>query len=199
MPEGIWKWAQLKGITVVGTGDFTHPKWFAELGEKLEPTGQGLFLLKKEHRREGVVPESCTGEVFFLLSSEISCIYKKNGRTRKIHCLIFMPDLARAAKFNLALSRIGNIASDGRPILGLDAKELLRMTLDIAPDAMFVPAHAWTPHFSVFGAASGFDTMEECFEELTPHIRAVETGLSSDPLHELAALRPGSPHAHIQL
>ncbi len=180
MPEGIWRWAQLKGIAVVGTGDFTHPKWFAELEEKLEPTGQGLFLLKKASCPQGV-PESCEGQVFFLLSSEISCIYKKNGRTRKIHCLIFMPDLARAARLNLALSRIGNIASDGRPILGLDAKELLKMTLDIASDAMFIPAHAWTPHFSIFGAASGFDTMEECFEELTPHIHAIETGLSSDP------------------
>ena len=127
------------------------------------------------------MPQTCAGDVFFLLSSEISCIYKKNGKTRKIHCLIFMPDMARAARLNLALSRIGNITSDGRPILGLDAKELLKMTLDIAPDAMFVPAHAWTPHFSVFGAASGFDTMEECFEELTPHIHAIETGLSSDP------------------
>ena len=181
VPEGIWKWAQLKGIVVVGTGDFTHPKWFAELQDKLEPTGTGLFLLKKEHRRDDSVPQSCAHDVFFLLSSEISCIYKKNGRTRKVHCLIFMPDMAHAARLNLALSKIGNIVSDGRPILGLDAKELLRMTLDIAPDAMFVPAHAWTPHFSVFGAASGFDTMEECFEELTPHIHAIETGLSSDP------------------
>jgi uncharacterized protein (TIGR00375 family) len=94
---------------------------------------------------------------------------------------VFVPDLASAAKFNLALSRIGNIRSDGRPILGLDAKELLKITLDTSPQAMFIPAHAWTPHFSVFGAASGFDSLEECFEELTPHIHAVETGLSSDP------------------
>jgi len=181
IPEGIWKWAQFKGIGIVGTGDFTHPKWFAELDRKLEPAGQGLFVLKKEYRREDRVPRSCSQEVLFLLSSEISCIYKKNGKTRKIHCLIFMPDMARAARLNLALSRIGNITSDGRPILGLDAKELLKMTLDIASEAMFVPAHAWTPHFSIFGAASGFDTMEECFEELTPHIHAIETGLSSDP------------------
>lgn len=181
VPEGIWKWAQLKGITVAGTGDFTHPGWFAELGEKLEPTGNGLFQLKKEHRRENGVPESCRAEVFFLLSSEISCIYKKNGRTRKIHCLIFMPDMAGAARLNLVLSRMGNITSDGRPILGLDAKELLKIALDASPEALFVPAHAWTPHFSVFGAASGFDSMEECFEDLTPNIHAVETGLSSDP------------------
>ena len=180
-PEGIWKWAQLKGITVVGTGDFTHPAWFKELTEKLEPTGNGLFQLKRAHRPEKEVPDSCRAEVFFLLSVEISCIYRKNGRTRKVHCLIFVPDLASAARLNLALSRIGNIASDGRPILGLDARELLKITLDVSPEALFIPAHAWTPHFSVFGAASGFDSMEECFDDLTAHIYAIETGLSSDP------------------
>ena len=181
VPEGIWKWAQLKGIALVGTGDFTHPGWFREIREKLEPLGNGLFRLKDGHGREGGVPASCSGDVSFLLSAEISCIYRKNGRTRKVHCLIFMPDLERVAHFNLALARIGNITSDGRPILGLDAKELLKITLDITPDAVFVPAHVWTPHFSVLGAASGFDSMEECFEELTPHVFAVETGLSSDP------------------
>ena len=181
MPEGIWKWAQLKGITLVGTGDFTHPGWFRELQEKLEPLGNGLFRLKESHRQEGGVPLSCAGEVSFLLSTEISCIYSKNGRTRKVHCLVFMPDFAHAAQFNLTLARIGNISSDGRPILGLDAKELLKITMGIAPEAVFVPAHVWTPHFSVLGAASGFDSMEECFEELTAQIFAVETGLSSDP------------------
>ncbi len=180
VPEGIWRWAQMKGIRVVGTGDFTHPKWFSELGEKLESEGNGLFRLKEEPRAESV-PDSCKADVSFLLSAEISCIYKKRDRTRKIHCLVFLPDFASAAKFNLALSRIGNITSDGRPILGLDAKELLRITLDASPEAVFIPAHAWTPHFSVFGAASGFDSLEECFEELTPHIAAIETGLSSDP------------------
>ena len=181
VPEGIWKWAQLKGIRLVGTGDFTHPGWFRELQEKLEPLGNGLFRLKGVHRHESGVPVSCAGEVSFLLSAEISCIYSKNGRTRKVHCLVFMPDFAHAAQFNLALARIGNISSDGRPILGLDAKELLKITMDIAPEAVFVPAHIWTPHFSVLGAASGFDSMEECFEELTAQIFAVETGLSSDP------------------
>ncbi len=181
VPEGIWKWAQLKGITLVGTGDFTHPGWFRELQEKLEPSDNGLFRLKEGLRQGGGVPLACAGEVSFLLSAEISCIYSKNGRTRKVHCLVFMPDFARAAQFNLALARIGNISSDGRPILGLDAKELLKITMDIAPEAVFVPAHVWTPHFSVLGAASGFDSMEECFEELTPQISAVETGLSSDP------------------
>ena len=179
-PEGIWKWAQLKGITVIGTGDFTHPKWFRELNEKLEPAGNGLFRLRKEYRSEDI-PASCRAEVLFLLSVEISCIYRKNGRTRKVHAVVFTPDFAAAARMNMALARIGNLNADGRPILGLDVKELLRIALDACPDAMLVPAHAWTPHFSVFGAESGFDSLEECFEELTPHVHAIETGLSSDP------------------
>jgi len=180
-PEGIWKWAQLKGISVIGTGDFTHPKWLKELDEKLAPLGNGLFSLRREFQADDV-PASCRADVSFILSAEISCIYSKNGKTRKIHSIILAPDLAAAARLNIALSRIGNLHSDGRPILGLDAKELLRITLDASPDAVLIPAHAWTPHFSVFGAASGFDSMEECFEELTPHIHAIETGLSSDPL-----------------
>ncbi len=179
-PEGIGKWAQLKGIRVIGTGDFTHPQWFQELGEKLEPTGAGLFTLKKEFPVVDV-PDSCKADVSFLLSAEISCIYSKGGRTRKVHALVLAPDLDVAGRINAALARIGNISSDGRPILGLDAKELLRFVLDASPDALFIPAHAWTPHFSVFGSASGFDSLEECFEELTPHIHAIETGLSSDP------------------
>jgi uncharacterized protein (TIGR00375 family) len=180
-PEGIWKWAQLKGISVIGTGDFTHPKWLKELDEKLEPGSDGLFALRKEFQYEGV-PASCSADVRFLLSAEISCIYSKKGKTRKIHSIVLAPDFASAARINLALMKIGNLHSDGRPILGLDAKELLRITLEEAPDAIVIPAHAWTPHFSVFGAASGFDSLEECFEELTPHICAIETGLSSDPL-----------------
>lgn len=179
-PEGLWKWAQIKGITLVGTGDFTHPAWLAELKEKTEPLGNGLFGLKKSLMTEGV-PSLCAAPVFFMLSSEISSIYSKNGKTRKVHSLVFVPDFLDAARINMALSRIGNLSSDGRPILGLDAKELLKIVMDISPEALLVPAHVWTPHFSVFGAMSGFDSMEECYEELTPHIRAVETGLSSDP------------------
>ncbi len=180
-PEGIWKWAQLKGIRVIGTGDFTHPGWLKELQHKLDPLGNGLFELKKEFRT-GDVPVSCRTEVSFILSTEISCIYSKNGKTRKVHAIVLAPDFAGAARLNLALAGIGNLNADGRPILGLDAKELLRMTLKASPGAMLIPAHAWTPHFSVFGAASGFDSLEECFEDLTPHIHAIETGLSSDPL-----------------
>jgi len=179
-PEALWRWAQLKGITVVGTGDFTHPAWLMELTERLEPAGDGLFRLKKEFQSKDI-PDSVRADVFFMLSSEISCIYKKNGRTRKIHSIVYVPDLIDCAKINIALSRIGNLASDGRPILGLDAKVLLKIVMDTCPHAMFVPAHAWTPHFSVFGAESGFDSLEECFEEFTPHIHTIETGLSSDP------------------
>lgn len=179
-PEAIWKWAQIKGISVVGTGDFTHPKWFKELNDKLEPLGNGLFRLKKAYRGDDV-PVSCRGEVSFILTTEISCIYSKHRKTRKIHCLVFVPDFLSAAKLSIALAKIGNLNADGRPILGLDAKELLKIVLDTSPEAMLVPAHAWTPHFSVFGAMSGFDSLDECFEELTPNIHAIETGLSSDP------------------
>ena len=179
-PESIHRWAQLKGISVIATGDFTHPRWFKELTEKLEPTGTGLFTLKREFSSDHI-PDSCRADVFFLLSAEISCIYRKKGRTRKVHSLVHVPDFAAAVRLNTALSKIGNLAADGRPILGLDAKDLLEIVLGASPDALLVPAHAWTPHFSVFGAASGFDSLQECFEDLTPHIVAIETGLSSDP------------------
>jgi len=179
-PESIWKWAQLKGISVIGTGDFTHPQWLTELENKLEPDGNGLYTLRKGLHTDSV-PELCRADVHFMLTAEVSCIYSKNGKTRKVHAVLLVPDIAGAAKISTALSKIGNINSDGRPILGLDAKELLRIVLDAAPDAVYVPAHAWTPHFSVFGAVSGFDSLEECFDELTPHIYAIETGLSSDP------------------
>ena len=179
-PEGIWKWAQLKGINVIGTGDFTHPQWIKELKKKLDPAGNGLFTLKKKYMTDDV-PGTCKADVSFILSAEISSIYRKNGQTRKVHSVVLMPDIASAERLSLVLSKIGNLKSDGRPILGLDAKKLLRITLDVSSEAMLIPAHIWTPHFSVLGAASGFDSLEECYEELTPHIHAVETGLSSDP------------------
>jgi len=181
LPENIWKWAQLKGITVIGTGDFTHPEWFKELREKIESAENGLFRFKKEFQTDDV-PDLCRADVFFILSAEISCIYSKKGKIRKIHSIVFVPDFATAARINAVLSKIGNLSSDGRPILGLDSKELLKIILDVSDEAMLVPAHAWTPHFSVFGAGSGFDSLEECFEELTSYIYAIETGLSSDPL-----------------
>ena len=181
--ENLYYWSQLKGVTVVGTGDSTHPAWLQELQEKLSPAEPGLFELKAEYRRsvDENVPESCRGLVRFLISAEVSSIYKKQDKVRKVHNLIFFPDLAAASRFNTSLSKVGNIASDGRPIVGLDSKELLRMALAATPDAFFVPAHIWTPHFSVLGANSGFDSLEDCFEELTIHVHAVETGLSSDP------------------
>lgn len=178
--ENLWKWSQLKGIDVIGTGDFTHPKWFVELKDKLEVTSNNLFKLKDNYRKH-YIPESCRSEVFFMLTTEISCIYSKNGRIRKIHNLVFIPDFNVASKINAALSKIGNLSADGRPILGLDAKELLKIIRDISDKAMLVPAHAWTPHFSIFGSGSGFDSLEECFEELAPYVYSIETGLSSDP------------------
>ncbi len=177
-PENLSYWAQIKGIKVMGTGDFTHPEWFRELSEKLSIDNNGLYRLSTE---PPPVPESCQGEVFFVPTAEISCIYSKGGKTRKIHLVVIMPTLEDAGALNTRLSRIGNITADGRPILGLDAMLLLRMVLEITDRALVIPAHAWTPHFSIFGAFSGFDSLEECFEDLTPEIYAIETGLSSDP------------------
>lgn len=183
VPESLYRWAQLKGITVVGTGDFTHPAWFTELQEKLEPAEPGLYRLKPELAApvDAEIPAACRTEVRFMLTSEISSIYKRHERTRKVHNLIFAPSFSAVANMTDKLARIGNLHSDGRPILGLDSEELLRIMLERAPEALFVPAHAWTPHFSVFGANSGFDSLEECFGELSPHIQVIETGLSSDP------------------
>ncbi|MBN1494475.1 DNA helicase UvrD [Candidatus Peregrinibacteria bacterium] len=181
--ENLYKWAQIKGIKVIGTGDFTHPRWFAEILEKLEPAEEGLFKLKQEFAKkiDGEVPASCKAEVRFILSVEISSIYKKNDKTRKVHNIIFAPSLEVASKLNTRLGNIGNIKSDGRPILGLDSKKLLEICLEISDKCYLVPAHIWTPHFAVLGSNSGFDTFEECYEELTPKIFAAETGLSSDP------------------
>ncbi len=171
-------WAAIKGIGLMGTGDFTHPEWFKELNEGLEPTEKGLYRLKEPPE---TLPDTCSGEVFFVPTAEISCIYSKAGKTRKIHVLIIMPTLEDVAVFNARLDRVGNITSDGRPILGLDAKVLMEIALEVSERSLVVPAHAWTPHFSVFGSVSGFDSLKECFEELTERIYAIETGLSSDP------------------
>ena len=179
-PEHLDLWAGKKGINIVGTGDFTHPAWRAELAEKLEPAEPGLYMLKKEYslQRPSILGQSSPR---FVISGEISSIYKKNGRVRKVHSLILLPSLEAAEVLSRRLEAIGNIHSDGRPILGLDCHDLLAITLEACPDAIYVPAHIWTPHFSLFGAFSGFDTIEECYEELTPQIHALETGLSSDP------------------
>lgn len=179
-PEGISRWAQIKGIKVIGTGDFTHPLWLKELKEKLEPVSDGLFRLKKQYIPSDV-PSSSLSDVFFMLSAEISSIYSKGGRLRKVHSIILAPSFSVVDEINKRLSRIGNLSADGRPILGLDAKRLLEIVLKVSENAMLIPAHAWTPHFSVFGAFSGFDSLDECFDELTPNVYAIETGLSSDP------------------
>ena len=182
-PENLHKWSALKGVDVVGTADFTHPEWLAELKEKLVPAEEGLYRLRDDlvEAVEQELPASCRSEVRFLLSVEISSIYKRHGRTRKVHNVVILPDFAAADRFNRRLGRIGNLKSDGRPILGLDSRDLLEISLEVCPEVLFIPAHIWTPHFAVLGASSGFDSMEECFDDLLPHIYAVETGLSSDP------------------
>jgi uncharacterized protein (TIGR00375 family) len=181
--EHLAWWARRKGITVVATGDFTHPVWFDELRDKLVPAEPGLFRLRPEIEREveRLLPASCAGPTRFLLEVEISTIYKKGERTRKVHHLVYAASFETAGRFRERLGKIGNLASDGRPILGLDSRHLLEITLESGPDAYLVPAHVWTPWFSVLGSKSGFDAVEECYEDLSPHIFAVETGLSSDP------------------
>lgn len=178
-PEFLDLWARRKGIGLLGTGDFTHPAWRQALKEKLVAAEEGFYRL----RDELIQPDATPGAVQprFVVSGEISSIYKKNGKTRKVHNVIILPGLEEAELLSQKLEAIGNIHSDGRPILGLDSRDLLEITLESCPRAIFIPAHIWTPHFSLFGAFSGFDTIEECFEDLTGHIHALETGLSSDP------------------
>ncbi len=181
--EHLFKWAQIKGIQVVATGDITHPGWLEEIKTKLEPAEEGLFQLKNEYAKhmESEVPAACKSEVRFILSGEISNIYKKGDHVRKIHNVVFFPSIEVAQKFQSTLEKIGNIRSDGRPILGLDARNLLELVLESNELSFLIPAHIWTPWFSILGSKSGFDSIEACFEDLTPHIFAVETGLSSDP------------------
>jgi uncharacterized protein (TIGR00375 family) len=181
--EHLALWAQIKGIQVLGTGDFTHPRWFAELQEKLEPAEEGLFKLKDEYLRttRDQVPESCRAPVRFMLTVEISNIYKKTDKVRKVHHCVFAPGFAAAEKIRGRLEAIGNINSDGRPILGLDSRNLLEIVLESDPLSYLIPAHIWTPWFSVLGSKGGFDRVDDCFGDLADNIFAVETGLSSDP------------------
>ena len=178
-PEYLDLWARKKGIHIVGTGDFTHPAWREELREKLEPAEDGLYVLKKEYVLEEA--RKMDHRPRFVVTGEISSIYKKGDRVRKVHSLLLLPGLEEAEALARRLELIGNIHSDGRPILGIPCRDLLEIMMETAPEGVYVPAHIWTPHFSLFGAFSGFDTIEECFEDLTPHIHALETGLSSDP------------------
>ena len=142
-PEHLDLWARRKGINILGTGDFTHPAWREELNEKLEEAEEGLYTLKKEYRIEDNLAGSCT-QPRFVISGEISSIYKKNGKVRKVHSLILLPGLEDAQKLSKKLETIGNIHSDGRPILGLDCRNLLEITLELCPRAIFIPAHIWT-------------------------------------------------------
>ena len=182
--EGLYRWGKIKGINIIGTGDFTHPAWFAEIQDKLEPAEPGLFKLRQDLAIaiDKTLPASIRKNLIrFALTVEISNIYSKNEKVRKLHNLVIMPSVKAVSQFNSALERIGNLKADGRPILGLDSKQLLTLTLDTDPSALFVPAHIWTPWFSMFGSKSGFNSIDEAFEELAPEIKAIETGLSSDP------------------
>ncbi len=187
-PEHLDGWARIKGITLLGTGDCTHRGWLAELKEKLEPAEDGSNLyrladgLRLASRCLGGIPVRESAPVRFMLSGEISSIYKKGGKVRKVHNLVFFPHFEGAELFARKLEEGGyNIKSDGRPIIGMDSAELLALLLDVCPQAQLVPAHIWTPWFSVLGSKSGFDSLEECYGDLTGQILAVETGLSSDP------------------
>jgi len=169
LPE-MERWARIKGLAVVGSGDFTHPLWFRHLKSSLGESAPGLYSLNQGPSR-----------VFFILSSEISLIYKKNDRVRKVHLLVLAPSLAAVEKINASLGRRFNLRADGRPILGADVRDLSIEILGIDDRAMIIPAHIWTPWFSLLGSRSGFDSLEECFEDAAPFIHAVETGLSADP------------------
>lgn len=169
--EVLDQWAKIKGINVLSCGDFTHPQWFKELKENLFESEPGLYKLKK-------IKSASTR---FILTVEISCIYSKKGKVRKVHVLIFAPSFEVAEKINKQLGWRGNLRADGRPILGLDAKELTKIVLNISEQCLIVPAHIMTPWFGLFGSKSGFDYIEECFEEYSKYIYALETGLSADP------------------
>jgi uncharacterized protein (TIGR00375 family) len=189
-PAYLERWARIKGIDRLGTGDCTHPQWLVELREQLDEREEGLYTLKDGVRAdfdagpamtEGLPRPGRDGVPRFVLTGEISTIYKRGERTRKVHHLVILPDFRAAAAFQAGLERVGNIASDGRPILGIDSRELLALLLDVDERSLLIPAHIWTPWFSVLGAQSGFNSIEECYGDLTPFIPAVETGLSSNP------------------
>lgn len=184
--EHIELWCKIKGIDIVAVADFTHPVWFKELSEKLTEAEEGLYKIKdsvsKANEITGIGRHiSIDRPVRFLFATEISCIYKNKGKVRRNHIVIVVPNMDAAAKVNQKLGEIGNLKADGRPILGLPSKELARIVLEVDPNSLVIPAHIWTPWFSMFGSKSGYDSMEECFDELTEHIYACETGLSSDP------------------
>ncbi|MBU1130590.1 endonuclease Q family protein [Patescibacteria group bacterium] len=170
--ENIDKWAKLKGIDIIGTGDFTHPAWFNDIENQLEEAKSGLYKFK-----------GSDSGTLFMLTTELSCIYKQGGKARRLHICILAPNIDFVKKLIKELKDRGcNLAADGRPIIGLSAKELLKICLEIDENHLTIPAHAWTPWFAIFGSKSGFDSIEECYEELSEYIYSIETGLSSDPL-----------------
>lgn len=182
--ENIYKWGKIKGINIIGTADFTHPLYLQEIKEKLIPAEPGLFTLREDLAKEidSQLPASVRSNLMrFILSTEISNIYSKNEKVRKMHNMVILPDFKSVDSLNSILSQIGNLKADGRPILGLDSKKLLEIVIGLDEYAQFIPAHIWTPWFSLYGSRSGFNSIEEAFEELSDHIKIVETGLSSDP------------------
>lgn len=172
--ENIDRYCSQKGVQIVATGDFTHPFWFSEIKKTLEEKEPGLYVCKNHPMAEKY-------QTRFICSTEISCIYSKGGKVRRLHILVLAPNIETVEKINKDLSKVGNLSADGRPILGLDAKRLAEIVFNIDKNCMVIPAHAWTPWFAVFGSKSGFDSLKECFEELTSQIYSIETGLSSDP------------------
>ena len=179
-------WARIKGVHILGTGDFTHPAWFQQLKDTLQPAEEGFFCLQEGIKRDFsslLHSDIVTAPILtrFVLTAEISTIYKRDGKVRKVHHILVVPDFASAKRIKETLASIGNIESDGRPILGLDSRDLLEILLEKAPGGFLIPAHIWTPWFSLFGSKSGFDRLEDCFADLSHHIFALETGLSSDP------------------
>jgi uncharacterized protein (TIGR00375 family) len=181
--EHLAHWACRKGISVVGTGDVTHPGWMEEIRKSLLPAEPGLYKLIPEIESSGVsrLPAACQGPVRFMLTGEIATIYKSGDRTRKVHHVVCLPDLEAAGRLSRSLSRIGNLEADGRPMLGLDSRDLLEMVLESSDASFLIPAHIWTPWFAVLGSKSGFDSVEECYRDLAEHVFCLETGLSSDP------------------
>lgn len=164
--ETLTRWCGLKGITVVGTGDFTHPVWLRELRAKLKPNGRGLYAFGEQH---------------FMLTTEVSNIYPQGGRLRKIHNILLTPSFEVVDRINAVLARFGSLMADGRPTLSLPSDKLVEYVMEVSPECMVIPAHVWTPWFSLYGSNSGFDSLQECFGDQARHIHAVETGLSSDP------------------
>jgi DNA helicase II / ATP-dependent DNA helicase PcrA len=181
--QSLYKWGQIKGIYLLATGDFTHPLWFGAINEMLEEAEPGLFRLKKNLAADlyDEVPTSCKTHLRYLLTAEVTCVFTRDEKLRKIHFLIAVPSPEVAARLNSKLAEVGNIEVDGSPVIPLDARELLILVLGICPQAIFIPAHIWTPTYGILGSVAGFDSIEECFGDLSDRITALETGISSDP------------------